>query len=400
MTTPGTVAERYTTALMNTFGPPRRVLTRGLGCHVWDDQGDRYLDTLAGIAVNALGHAHPDLVATISRQAGTLVHVSNFFATEPQVRLAERLLDLTGAKDGRVFFTNSGTEATEAAFKLTRRTGRTKIVAAEGGFHGRTMGALALTHKEAYRTPFLPLPGQVSFVPYGDLAALEEAVDTDTAAILLEPIQGEAGVVIPPDGYLLGARRIADRHSTLLWFDEVQTGIGRTGHWLGYQHEDVMPDLVTLAKSLGAGFPIGALVGIGSAGTLFEPGQHGTTFGGNPLAAAVGLTVLDVIERDGLLAHTTRIGADLRALLAGLTGVVGVRGRGLHVAADVEPASAPVIARSALDHGLIVNDVSPDTLRFVPPLVLQQEHLAELAAGLEPALATTDQDTDGGGRPT
>ncbi|MGH3506627.1 MAG: acetylornithine transaminase [Nocardioidaceae bacterium] len=391
MTVTSPVAERYPAALMNTFGPPRRVLARGKGCHVWDDEGNRYLDTLGGIAVNALGHAHPDVVATISRQAATLGHVSNFFATEPQVSLAERLLSLTGADDGRVFFTNSGTEATEAAFKLTRRTGRTKIVAAEGGFHGRTMGALALTHKAAYRTPFLPLPGEVEFVPYGDLAALDAAVDSDTAAVLLEPIQGEAGVIVPPDGYLSGARRVADAHGALLWFDEVQTGIGRTGLWLGYQHEDVVPDIVTLAKALGAGFPIGALIGLGAAGTLFQPGQHGTTFGGNPLAAAVGLTVLDVIERDGLLDHAAQMGGELRALLATVPGLAAVRGRGLHVAADVVPGSAPAIARAALNHGLIVNDVRPDALRFVPPLVLEPEHLNELGVALEPALAAVQQ---------
>jgi acetylornithine aminotransferase len=382
---------------MNTFGPPRRVLTRGEGCYVWDEHGNRCLDMLAGIAVNALGHAHPEVVATISRQAATLGHVSNFFATEPQVRLAERLLSLTGAGDGRVFFTNSGAEATEAAFKLTRRTGRTKVVAAEGGFHGRTMGALALTHKEAYRTPFLPLPGVVEFVPYGDLRALWSAVDSDTAAIVLEPIQGEAGVVVPPDGYLAAARQVASEHGALLWFDEVQTGIGRTGRWFGYQHEPVMPDLVTLAKGLGGGFPIGALLGLGAAGSLLEPGQHGTTFGGNPLAAAVSLTVLDVIERDDLLRHTVAMGTELRGALAQLVGADAVRGRGLHVAAEVESGSAPTIASAALDHGLIVNDVRPDALRFVPPLVVQSAHIDELTNRLGPILAAVPRPDQGVG---
>jgi acetylornithine aminotransferase len=388
---------RYSRAVMNTFGPPRRVLTRGEGCYVWDEHGNRYLDMLAGIAVNALGHAHPEVVATISRQAATLGHVSNFFATEPQVRLAERLLSLTGAGDGRVFFTNSGAEATEAAFKLTRRTGRTKVVAAEGGFHGRTMGALALTHKEAYRTPFLPLPGVVEFVPYGDLRALWSAVDSDTAAIVLEPIQGEAGVVVPPDGYLAAARQVASEHGALLWFDEVQTGIGRTGRWFGYQHEPVMPDLVTLAKGLGGGFPIGALLGLGAAGSLLEPGQHGTTFGGNPLAAAVSLTVLDVIERDDLLRHTVAMGTELRGALAQLVGADAVRGRGLHVAAEVESGSAPTIASAALDHGLIVNDVRPDALRFVPPLVVQSAHIDELTNRLGPILAAVPRPDQGVG---
>ena len=385
---PGGLTHRHAASLMNTYGPPRRVLTRGVGCHVWDDGGRRYLDLLAGIAVNALGHAHPDVVATVSRQAATLSHVSNFFATEPQVLLAERLLALTGAGDGRVFFTSSGTEATEAAVKLTRRTGRTKIVAAEGGFHGRTMGALALTSKAAYRTPFLPLAGHVEFVPYGDLAALEAAVDSDTAALVLEPIQGEAGVVEPPSGYLVGARRVADQHGALLWFDEVQTGIGRTGHWFGYQHEPVLPDLVTVAKALGGGFPIGACLGLGETGMFFEPGQHGTTFGGNPLAASVALTVLDVIERDDLLANTVHQGSRLREALRTLPGLEHVRGRGLHVAADVLPGRAQAVARAALEAELIVNDVRPDALRFVPPLVLESQHIEEMTSRLGPVLAS------------
>jgi acetylornithine aminotransferase len=267
------------------------------------------------------------------------------------------------------------------------------VVAAEGGFHGRTLGALSLTHKEAYRTPFLPLPGDVEFVPYGDLTALRAAVDSDTAAVLLEPIQGEAGVVLPPEGYLAGARAIADRHGALLWLDEVQTGIGRTGHWFGYQHEAVLPDLVTLAKGLGGGFPIGACLGLGAAGTLFEPGQHGTTFGGNPLATAVGLTVLDVIERDDLLSHAVAVGADLQAALAALLGADAVRGRGLHVAADVVPGTAPAVARAALDQGLIVNDLRPDALRFVPPLVLQPAQVDEMSSSLRAALETVPATT-------
>ncbi len=387
-----TLERRYADAMMNTFGPPRRVLTRGIGCHVWDDQGRRYLDLLAGLAVNALGHAHPDVVSTVCRQAATLGHVSNFFATEPQVRLAERLLALTGADTGRVFFTNSGAEATETAFKLTRRTGRATVVAAEGGFHGRTMGALALTSKDAYRQPFLPLPGDVEFVPYGDLTALADAVDSDTAAIVLEPIQGEAGVIVPPDGYLVGARAIADRAGALLWFDEVQTGIGRTGAWFGYQHEPVLPDLVTVAKALGGGFPIGACVGIGAAGSLFEPGQHGSTFGGNPLAASVALTVLDVIVRDDLLAHTVEIGEQLRTALAAMPGTSSIRGRGLHLATTVVPGAAAPLARAALDAGVIVNDVQPDVLRLVPPLVLESEHIEEMSHRLEPVLAAASAD--------
>jgi acetylornithine/N-succinyldiaminopimelate aminotransferase len=259
--------ERYQGALMNTFGTPQRVLVRGEGPYVWDVDGNRYLDLLGGIAVNALGHAHPAVVDAVTTQLTTLGHVSNFFTSIPQIELAEKLLELIGA-DGRVFFTNSGTEANEAAFKATRRTGRTTVVAAEGSFHGRTMGALALTSKEAYRAPFEPLPGDVRWVPYGDVDALEAAVDDTVAAVLLEPIQGEAGVIVPPADYLPSARRLTSEHGALLWIDEVQTGIGRTGEWFAHSRSEVTPDLVTVAKGLGGGIPIGACIALGDAATL------------------------------------------------------------------------------------------------------------------------------------
>jgi acetylornithine/N-succinyldiaminopimelate aminotransferase len=398
-----TWTERYADSLMNTFGPPKRVLVRGEGCYVWDTEGQRYVDLLAGIAVNALGHGHPAIRETLADQAGRLGHVSNFFATEPQITLAERLLDLLGAGGdtgaggraggGKVFFTNSGAEANEAAFKLTRRTGRTKVVAAEGAFHGRTMGALALTANPAYREPFEPLPGDVVWVPYGDVDALAAAVDDETAAILLEPIQGEAGVVVPPDGYLGAARRIADAHGALLWLDEVQTGIGRTGDWFAFQHhstglsDGARPDVVTLAKGLGGGFPIGACVALGRAGDLLGPGQHGTTFGGNPLAAAVALTVLDVIEKEDLLASVRTNGAALAAAIADLDGVHGVRGRGLHLGATVDADRAKPVATAALDGGVIVNDCGRDTLRFAPPLVLGPTEMEQAVPVLAVALA-------------
>ena len=280
------VQERYAGAVMNTFGPPVLALARGEGAHVWDADGKEYVDLLGGIAVNALGHAHPALVEAVTTQLRTLGHVSNFFATEPQVALAERLVGLLGwSDDARVFFSNSGAEANEAALKLTRRTGRTRLVAAEGSFHGRTMGALALTSKAAYREPFEPLPGDVTFVPYDDVAALEAAVDDTVAAVVLEPIQGEAGVVVPSADYLAAAQRIAHDHGALLWLDEVQTGVARTGAWFAHQLLDgVQPDVVTLAKGLGGGIPIGATVARGDAATLLQPGNHGTTFGGNPVA--------------------------------------------------------------------------------------------------------------------
>jgi acetylornithine aminotransferase len=375
-------AVRYAQSLMNTFGPPKLTLVRGAGAHVWDVDGKEYLDLLGGIAVNALGHAHPALVEAVTTQLQTLGHVSNFFATEPQIALAEKLLALLGQGEGRVFFTNSGAEANEAAFKLTRRTGRAHVVAAEGGFHGRTMGALALTSKAAYREPFEPLPGEVSFVPYGDSAALAGAVTDRTAAILLEPLQGEAGVEVPPDGYLAAARRTADEHGALLWLDEVQTGMGRTGHWFAHQLEDlgggVRPDVVTLAKGLAGGFPIGACVALGAAGELLQPGNHGTTFGGNPVACAAALAVIATIEEEGLLEHAATLGQKLRDGLAADRRVTEVRGEGLLIGLDLtEPRSAEV-ASAALEEGFIVNNPTPQRIRLAPPLVLTEDDAAAL----------------------
>ena len=370
---------RYERALLGVFGRPQLVLDHGDGAWVWDVDGRRYLDLVGGIAVNALGHAHPSLLAAVGDQLVTLGHVSNFFTSTAQVELAERLVGLLdGDRGGKVFFTSSGTEANEAAFKLARRTGRSKVVAAEGGFHGRTMGALALTAKAAYREPFEPLPGEVRFVPYGEVAALDEAVDAETAAVLLEPIQGEGGVVVPPAGYLAAAREIADRHGALLWLDEVQTGVGRTGTWFAYQHEPgVRPDVVTVAKGLGGGFPVGACIGIGAAGSLLGPGQHGTTFGGNPLAAAVANTVLEVVESEDLLGRADRVGARLGDALGSVPGLGPARGRGLLLAAPTAPGAAGPVARAALDAGLIVNDVRPDALRLAPPLVLTEAQVEE-----------------------
>lgn len=369
--------DRYQGAVMNTFGTPARVLVKGEGCWVWDVDGNRYLDLLGGIAVNALGHAHPAIVEAVTTQLATLGHVSNFFATEPQVRLAERLLELLGDRGGdtgsRVFFASTGTEANEAAIKATRRTGRTTIVAAEGSFHGRTMGALSLTSKQAYREPFEPLPGDVRWVPYGDVDALRAAVDDTVAAVVLEPIQGEAGVVDPPQGYLRAARDITSSAGALLWLDEVQTGIGRTGHWFAHQLEGVTPDLVTLAKGLGGGIPIGACIGLGAAGELLGPGQHGTTFGGNPVATAAALAVIDTIVHDDLLDHVTAVGDVLAEGVADHPMVAAVTGRGLMRGVVLtEPVAAEVVA-AGYDAGLVLNAPTPDRLRLVPPLVLGHE---------------------------
>ena len=372
----GNLRQRYAGAVMNTFGPPRLVLTRGEGAYVWDDAGNRYLDLLGGIAVNALGHGHPALVEAVTAQLQTLGHVSNFFATGPQVELAERLLILLGHQ-GHVFFTNSGTEANEAALKMTRRTGRTHLVAAEGSFHGRTMGSLALTSKGAYREPFEPLPGEVTFVPYGDAAALEAAVTDRTAAVVLEPIQGEAGVLVPPDDYLSEARRITEAAGALLWLDEIQTGIGRTGAWFAHSGSGVVPDIVTVAKGLAGGIPVGACIGVGAAGELLLPGNHGTTFGGNPVSAAAALAVLDTIEADGLLDHVVKVGELLRAGLASHRHVSEVRGRGLLVGLDLDEARAGSVAQAALANGFILNDCTPQRIRLAPPLVLSEAHVEE-----------------------
>jgi acetylornithine/N-succinyldiaminopimelate aminotransferase len=386
--------DRYARAHMNTFGTPRTTLVRGEGCYVWDADGRRYLDLLAGIAVNALGHAHPEVVQAVTTQLSELGHVSNFFTTPAQVRLCERLLELLGA-DGRVFLTSSGTEANEAAFKLARRTGRTRMVAATGGFHGRTMGSLALTSKEAYREPFEPLPGEVVFVEYGDADALRAAVDDDTAAVVLEPVQGEAGAVVPPEGYLSAAREVTSQHGALLWFDEVQSGVGRTGRWFAHHAEPVVPDVVTLAKGLGGGIPVGATIATGAAGDLFAPGNHGTTFGGNPVSAAAALATLRVIERDGLLANAAEVGERLVRGMRDLehTAVTDVHGAGLLVGVDLAGSGsgadanlAKPLTQAAQRAGFIVNDCSPSRLRLAPPLVLTSDQADTWLAAMPPLL--------------
>jgi len=370
--------ERYQHALMNTFGAPKLVLTRGQGARVWDEDGKEYVDLLGGIAVNALGHGHPALVKAVTEQLSTLGHISNFFASGPQIALAERLLEIVGA-EGKVFFANSGTEANEAAFKLARRTGRTHLVAMKGSFHGRTMGALALTSKEAYRAPFEPLPGEVTFVEYGDADALAAAVTDRTAAIVIEPIQGEAGVVVPPAGFLASARAIADEHGALLWFDEVQTGMGRTGAWLAHTASGVTPDIITLAKGLGGGFPIGACIGLGAAADLLQPGNHGTTFGGNPPACAAALAVIDTITSEGLLERVTTVGEKLRDGLAADPRVTAVTGEGLLIGV-VTTVDTAKIAAAALGQGFILNNATPERLRLAPPLVLSDTDVSDFLA--------------------
>lgn len=366
------LTERWQGSLMDNYGTPRLPLVRGEGARLWDADGKEYTDFVGGIAVNALGHAHPAVVEAVSRQIASLGHVSNLFIAEPPVALAERLLQLFG-REGRVYFCNSGAEANEGAFKIGRLTGRTHMVATRGGFHGRTMGALALTGQPAKQDPFLPLPGDVTHVPYGDAQALAAAVTEDTALVIIEPVQGENGVVVPPPGYLKAARAITAATGSLLVLDEVQTGVGRTGQWFEYQaHEGVLPDVVTLAKGLGGGLPLGATVAFGRAADLLKPGHHGTTFGGNPVACAAGLAVLDTIEDEGLLENVKRQSEKLRDGVEALGHplVAHVRGAGLLLGIVLTEPLAAQVQRAAQDAGFLVNAPAPEVVRLMPPLNL------------------------------
>ncbi|MDA0638583.1 acetylornithine transaminase [Nonomuraea sp. MCN248] len=363
--------ERFERVFMPNYGVPPLALARGEGARVWDVEGNEYLDFIAGIAVVSLGHAHPALVEAVSRQVATLAHTSNLFLHEPEVLLAERLTGLLGAP-ARVFFANSGTEANEAAYKLAvkygRRTGRSYFVAAENGFHGRTIGALSLSGKKSIRDQFGPFPVDVRFVPYGDADALKAAVTAECAAVFLEPTQGEAGVVPPPDGYLAAAREICDATGALLVADEIQSAIGRTGHWFAHQADGVTPDILTLAKGLGGGLPIGACVGFGEAGTLFEKGDHGSTFGGNPVSCAAALAVLDHVD----LGHVREVAERLRGGLESVAHPMlkGVRGRGLWLAAVLDAPISGQVQKAAQEAGFLVNAVQPDAVRIAPPLVV------------------------------
>ena len=374
-----TANERLTTrwqgALMDNFGTPRVPFVRGEGVHLWDADGKRYTDLLGGIAVNALGQAHPAVVAAVTAQIGTLGHISNFFMAEPTIRLAERLLELGGRPDGRVYFSNSGAEAVEAAFKIGRLTGRTHLVSAAGGFHGRTMGALALTAQPGKQEPFRPLPGDVSHVRYGDVAALRAAVSTETALVVLEPVQGENGVVVPPADYLRAAREITRATGTLLVLDEIQTGIGRTGHWFAHQaFEGVDPDVVTLAKGLGGGLPIGATLAFGDAARLLHPGHHGSTFSGNPVVCAAALAVLDTIESEGLLDQVAKVGDRLRTGIEALDDplVDHVRGAGTLLGIVLVQPLAAQFQAAAQRAGFLVNACTAETVRLAPPLILTE----------------------------
>ena len=392
MTATEQLQNRYAAAMMLNYGLPPLVLARGEGCVVWDVDGHSYLDLVGGIAVSALGHAHPAIVAAVTGQAGRLMHISNLYLHEPQVRLAERLIGLLGV-DGRVFFANSGAEANEAAIKLVRRrqgSQRPVFVAAEHSFHGRTMGALSLTGKSSIREPFAPFGLDVRFVPYGDAGALRAAVSPDCAAVFLEPTQGEGGVVPAPDGYLRAARAACDEAGALLVLDEIQSGVGRTGAWFAFQREGAIPDVITLAKGLGGGLPIGACIGIGGCGSALGKGDHGSTFGGNPVACAAALAVLDTIESEGLLKNVTEVGDRLAAGIeaTGHPLVTGVRGSGLWRAITLATPAAAAVEAAASRAGFLVNAVQPDAVRLAPPLILSAEQADSFTAELPAILSS------------
>ena len=385
--------KRFEAAMMPNYGTPPLALARGAGCQVWDADGNRYLDLIAGIAVSGLGHAHPAIISAVTSQVGKIAHTSNLFVHEPGVQLAEKLLGLLHA-DGRVFFCNSGAEANEAAIKLVRRMHGTDkpFVAAIGSFHGRTMGSLSITGKESIRAPFGPFGVSVRWIPFGDEAALAGAVDKDVAAVFLEPTLGEGGVVPPPDGYLRAVRQACDDAGALLVLDEIQSGIGRTGAWFAHQAAGVAPDVLTLAKGLGGGLPIGACVGFGEAGTALGKGDHGSTFGGNPIACAAALAVLDTIERENILANVKEVGETLASGIAAIEHplLAGVRGSGLWLAAVLTDDKAPAVNATAQQAGFLVNAVQPNAVRLAPPLILSQAEAQQFVAAL-PAILTQAQ---------
>ncbi|APT84681.1 acetylornithine transaminase [Corynebacterium aquilae] len=387
-----TLLTRWDAVMMNNYGTPALGIVHGHGCYLTDEQGKNYLDMLSGIAVSSLGYGHPALVKAVSDQAESFAHVSNLFAHEPGIAVAEKLAQrfAPGRDDVRVMFCNSGAEANEAAFKLARLTGRGRILAAENGFHGRTMGSLAMTGQPGKREPFAPLPGGVEFYPYGDTKALTELVEQDpdnVAAIILEPIQGETGVIPAPEGFLSEVRSLCDRVGALMIVDEVQTGVGRTGDFYAHAHGDgVLPDVVTMAKGLGAGLPIGAVVACGRAASLFTPGSHGTTFGGNPIATAAAAVVLDIVDDDFIAAVADK-GAHLTKLITDIEGVDHVRGRGLMLGVVLkEPIAKDVVARG-LRNGIILNAPAENVIRLTPPLVISAAELELAAEKLATAIA-------------
>lgn len=363
--------------MQNNYGTPPITLVRGDGVEVWDEDGKKYLDFLGGIATNILGHAHPSVVKAVTSQIKNLSHVSNLYAHRPGVELAEKLQIITKDPKARVFFCNSGAEANEAAIKLSRLTGRQEIIAADGGFHGRTAGALSITGQASKRAPFEPLLPEVSFVPYGDNQAMKKAISRRTAMVILEAIQGENGVVVPPAGYLRNIRELCDRHGALLAIDEVQTGMGRTGQWFGFEEEGIRPDIITLAKGLGGGLPLGAMITLGDRSPTFKPGEHGSTFGGNPISCAAANAAIDFIVKKDLLKHVAQSGLYLKKQLEKIPGVVEVRGRGLLLGVVLESNLASAIASKGMSNGLLLNAPSKNVIRLAPALTVSKTQLRD-----------------------
>ncbi|MGV0474749.1 acetylornithine transaminase [Mycobacterium kansasii] len=396
MTQTESMQQRWQAVMLNNYGTPPIALASGDGAVVTDVDGKTYVDLLGGIAVNVLGHRHPAVIGAVTHQLSTLGHTSNLYATEPGVALAEELVALLGAENpARVFFCNSGTEANELAFKLSRLTGRTKLVAAQESFHGRTMGSLALTGQPAKQAPFQPLPGYVTHVRYGDVDALAAAVDDGTAAVFLEPIMGESGVVVPPEGYLAAARDITSRHGALLVLDEVQTGMGRTGAFYAHQHDGITPDVVTLAKGLGGGLPIGACLAVGPAADLMTPGLHGSTFGGNPVCTAAALAVLRTLATEDLVRCADVLGKGLRQGIESLRHplIDHVRGRGLLQGIVLAGEYAKAVEAAGREAGYLVNAAAPDVIRLAPPLIITEAQLDGFVHALPGILETAGAQT-------
>ena len=369
--------ERWHAALQNNYGVPPITLVKGKGAEVWDDNGKRYLDVLGGIATNVLGHAHPGIVKAVTQQIEKLGHVSNLYSHKPGIELAEKLQDLTNDPTARVFFCNSGAEANEAAIKISRLTGRKQIVATVGGFHGRTAGALSITGQDAKRTPFEPLLPGVKFVEFGNVAAMRRVISKNTAMVIIETIQGENGVVVPEAGYLRKVRAICDQNGVLLAIDAVQTGMGRTGEWFGYESEGIKPDIITLAKGLGGGLPLGAMITLGEKAPAFKPGEHGSTFGGNPVSCAAANAAIDFIVKKNLLKQVSTSGKFLKTKLAKVPGVIDVRGRGLLLGIVLEANVAAAVVAKAMSNGLLINAPSKNVIRIAPPLIVNKKELSE-----------------------
>jgi len=386
-----TSAIKWSDVMQNNYGQPSITLTSGKGIFVTDENGKKYLDFLGGIATNALGHAHPAIVKAVSKQIATLGHVSNLYAHPAGLQLAQKLIEITGDPTARVFFCNSGAEANEAALKLSRKTGKSRIVATIDSFHGRTMGAISLTGQPGKRNPFKPLIKNIKHVTFGDITQMRKAVNSKTAMVIVEPIMGEAGVIVPPFGYLKQLREMCNEHGVLLVFDCVQTGMGRTGSWFGYEDEKIRPDVITLAKGIGGGLPLGAMITLGSTAPRFSPGEHGTTFGGNPVAAAAGLAAIGVIEKSRLMTSAKSLEKRLKIKLEAVRGVTEVRGRGLLIGIGLNGDYAKGLAALLADRGILVNAPNADTIRIAPPLIVTKVQIDKFITVFTQCLQEVDR---------